>query len=91
MRIDSAGNVEVMIKEENVEAIVPEEELTIEDGSWKCNVCGKIMDNWDTARNHISAHFAIPGGLTCLLCGKNFDSKVFFAIHMTSKHKKTVI
>ena len=79
--------VEVVIKEESVSSIIPDEELSISDGSYKCKLCHKSLDCLDTAKNHILAHFALPGGLTCLQCGLSFDSKVLFGIHMASEHK----
>jgi hypothetical protein len=38
-------------------------------------------------QDHIMAHFAIPGGLTCLSCGLTFLSRSLFAAHMTADHK----
>lgn len=38
-------------------------------------------------QDHILAHLAIPGGLTCLQCGLNFTSRNMFSLHMTSEHK----
>ncbi len=38
-------------------------------------------------QDHILAHFAIPGGLTCLSCGLTFLSRRLFAAHMTADHK----
>ena len=76
-----------MIKEENVNSIIPDEELEVSGGNYKCKLCHKTLDCLDTAKNHILAHFALPGGLTCLQCGLSFDSKVLFGIHMASEHK----
>ena len=79
--------MEVLIKEESVNSIIPDEELDVVGGVYKCKLCFKTLDCLDTARNHILAHFALPGGLTCLQCGLSFDSKVLFGIHMASEHK----
>jgi len=82
------GNkVEVVIKEETIEGLDPDSELEASGGTWKCKLCQKIMESWDTAKNHILAHFALPGGLTCLQCGLSFDSKVLFGIHMSNEHR----
>jgi len=86
--METDGNrVEVLIKEESVNSIIPDEELDVVGGVYKCKLCFKTLDCLDTARNHILAHFALPGGLTCLQCGLSFDSKVLFGIHMASEHK----
>ena len=76
-----------MIKEETIEGLDPDSELEASGGTWKCKLCQKIMESWDTAKNHILAHFALPGGLTCLQCGLSFGSKVLFGIHMSNEHR----
>jgi len=87
-QLSAEGNkVEVLIKEESVNSIIPDDELEVCGGLHKCKLCYKSLDCLDTAKNHILAHFALPGGLTCLQCGLSFDSKVLFGIHMASEHK----
>ena len=78
-----------MIKEESIERVDPDSELVASGGTWKCKLCQKIMASWDTAKNHILAHFAHPGGLTCLQCGLSFDNKVLFGIHMSNEQRNT--
>ena len=81
--------VEVVIKEECVSSIIPNEKLSISDCSYMCKLCHKTVDCLDTAKNHILAHFALPGGLTCLQCGLSFYNNVLFGIHMVNEHKNT--
>ena len=75
-------SVEVMIKEESIESLNPDDELEMMGDMFKCRLCYKSLDGLDTAKNHILAHFALPGGLTCLQCGLSFNSKVLFSVHM---------
>jgi len=84
----SEGNkVEVLIKEESIESLNPDDELEVLGELYKCRLCYKSLDCLDTAKNHILAHFALPGGLTCLQCGLSFNSKVLFGVHMSSEHR----
>ena len=79
--------VEVLIKEESIESLNPDDELEMLGELYKCRLCYKSLDCLDTAKNHILAHFALPGGLTCLQCGLSFNSKVLFGVHMSSEHR----
>jgi len=85
--------MEMDIKEEtldqDMEAVTldPEEELVQKEDVWECKLCFKACKQYSTARDHILAHLAIPGGLTCLQCGLNFTSRDLFIVHMTSEHK----
>lgn len=81
------GAVEVLIKEESIESLNPDDELEMLGELYKCRLCYKSLDCLDTAKNHILAHFALPGGLTCLQCGLSFNSKVLFGVHMSSEHR----
>ena len=80
-------SVEVLIKEESIESLNPDDELEVLGDMYKCRLCYKSLDCLDTAKNHILAHFALPGGLTCLQCGLSFNSKVLFGVHMSSEHR----
>ena len=80
-------SVEVLIKEESIESLNPDDELEVQGDMYKCRLCYKSLDCLDTAKNHILAHFALPGGLTCLQCGLSFNSKVLFGVHMSSEHR----
>ena len=80
-------SVEVLIKEESIESLNPDDELELQGDMFKCRLCYKSLDCLDTAKNHILAHFALPGGLTCLQCGLSFNSKVLFGVHMSSEHR----
>ena len=80
-------SVEVLIKEESIESLNPDDELEMQGEMYKCRLCYKSLDCLDTAKNHILAHFALPGGLTCLQCGLSFNSKVLFGVHMSSEHR----
>ena len=80
-------SVEVLIKEESIESLNPDDELEMQGEMYKCRLCYKSLDCIDTAENHILTHFALPGGLTCLQCGLSFNSKVLFGVHMSSEHR----
>lgn len=85
--ITEGNKVEVLIKEESIESLNPDDELEVQGDMYKCRLCYKSLDCLDTAKNHILAHFALPGGLTCLQCGLSFNSKVLFGVHMSSEHR----
>jgi len=85
---ESNNKVEVLIKEESIDSLNPDDELERMSGDmFKCRLCHKSLDCLDTAKNHILAHFALPGGLTCLQCGLSFNSRVLFGVHMGSEHR----
>jgi len=85
--VTEGNKVEVLIKEESIENLNPDDELELMGDVYKCRLCYKSLDCLDTAKNHILAHFALPGGLTCLQCGLSFNSKVLFGVHMSSEHR----
>lgn len=58
------------------------------DNQWKCTICGKILPTLDGAGSHVIAHKAFAEGFTCLLCGRTFRDRMYFAVHMSRRHKK---
>ena len=58
----------------------------LDDGKYKCELCGKIASLKHHIKNHIETHL---DGLSfpCQLCGKTFRSRNAYSIHKTRNHK----
>lgn len=86
--------LQVRIKTEVDDEELEEEEEEEEDlkqldsSTWKCTICSRTFQALWKAEDHVAAHRALPGGLTCLMCGRTFQDRLFFAVHMSNQHKK---
>ena len=56
------------------------------DGTYSCNICGKIMKHKSDMKRHIETHLE---GLSfnCPMCEKTFRSRLSLAMHKTRSHK----
>ena len=78
--------VDVKIKTEVEE---DEEDLKqLDSSTWKCSICSRTFQTKWKGEDHVAAHRALPGGVTCLMCGRTYQDRLFFAVHMSNKHKK---
>jgi hypothetical protein len=79
--------VEVKIKTEAEDE--DEDDLKqLDSSTWKCSICSRTFQTKWKAEDHVAAHRALPGGVTCLMCGRTYQDRLFFAVHMSNKHKK---
>ncbi len=60
----------------------------LDSSTWKCTICSRTFQTKWKGEDHVAAHRALPGGVTCLMCGRTYQDRLFFAVHMSNKHKK---
>ena len=82
----------VMSEEEknNLVETVDQHLERIDDGSWRCKICGKSANKKNARqqmRYHVEGKHLEGLSLPCNLCGKIFRSRNAFLIHKTRYHK----
>jgi hypothetical protein len=84
--------VRIKTEEEEEDDLAEEEEeedlKQLDCNTWKCTICSRTFNTKWKAEDHVAAHRALPGGVTCLMCGRTFQDRLFFAVHMSNQHKK---
>jgi DNA-directed RNA polymerase subunit RPC12/RpoP len=83
--------IKTEVDDEELEEDEEEEEedlKQLDSSTWKCTICSRTFQTQWKAEDHVAAHRALPGGLTCLMCGRTFQDRLFFAVHMSNQHKK---
>ena len=59
----------------------------IDDGSWRCKICGKSTKTRQLVQYHVEAKHLEGLSLPCNLCGKTFRSRNSFFKHKSVYHK----
>ena len=80
------------VKPENISAVDEQIEQNIinnMDGTYSCNLCGKISRTKQHAQNHMETH--LEGlSFTCPLCEKTYRSRNTLAMHKSTKHRNNL-
>ncbi len=49
----------------------------MDSSTWKCSICSRTFQTKWKGENHVAAHRALPGGVTCLMCGRTYQDWLF--------------
>ena len=83
--------IKTEVTDEDVDVVNDEENedlKQLDNSTWKCTICSRTFQTKWKGEDHVAAHRALPGGVTCLMCGRTYQDRLFFAVHMSNKHKK---